>query len=182
MLGCGWVGAARFGKYRQRRATCRRCACYRPRAYETRESRSVRIAVISPVRKPRNRRPDWLLISSNQYAVGSHSADCALLTSFACYCDSICSSARNLLPDHSPSMANELQATRHVIPGQHIRGNHSALRSQSGEVQIAVTQYVPRAQSQPLPEDALTIIGLHANGFPKARITLHVRRQPLRCA
>lgn len=61
------------------------------------------------------------------------------------------------------------QIHEHSIPGQHIRGYPGGIRtSQEDVLYIAVKQYVPVDRVEPVPEDAITIIGLHANGFVKA--------------
>ena len=55
----------------------------------------------------------------------------------------------------------------HVIPTQYIREYPGATAQTQEEVlQLHVKQYTPMT-STPLPSDAITIIGAHANGFPK---------------
>ncbi|TKA62326.1 hypothetical protein B0A49_05348 [Cryomyces minteri] len=55
----------------------------------------------------------------------------------------------------------------HVLPCQHIRGYpRSTARSQEEVLHIAIKQYTPLDNRQPKPGD-VTIIGAHANGFPK---------------
>lgn len=55
----------------------------------------------------------------------------------------------------------------HIIPGQYIREYPGAtLHDQEGDLQLHVKQYVPRNQIE-TPPGAITIIGAHANGFPK---------------
>jgi hypothetical protein len=55
----------------------------------------------------------------------------------------------------------------HVVPGQYIREYPGAtLHSQEDDLQLHVKQYIPRNQPD-VPPGAVTIIGAHANGFPK---------------
>ncbi|KAL1956008.1 hypothetical protein VTO42DRAFT_7908 [Malbranchea cinnamomea] len=55
----------------------------------------------------------------------------------------------------------------HIIPGQHIREFPRATATEQEEIfRLAVKQYVPIDNPNPQPGD-LTIIGAHANGFPK---------------
>ena len=55
----------------------------------------------------------------------------------------------------------------HVIDSQHIREYPDATRKEQEEVlQIHIKQYVPLDSMAILP-GAVTIIGAHANGFPK---------------
>ena len=55
----------------------------------------------------------------------------------------------------------------HVVPAQHIREYPGATAGSQEEVlQLHVKQYTPKI-STPFPADAITIIGAHANGFPK---------------
>ena len=56
----------------------------------------------------------------------------------------------------------------HVIPGQHIREYSDATAEDQEEtLQLCVKQYVPIHQPENALLDAVTIIGAHANGFPK---------------
>ncbi|KAL8823414.1 MAG: hypothetical protein Q9191_005875 [Dirinaria sp. TL-2023a] len=56
----------------------------------------------------------------------------------------------------------------HVIPGQHIREYPNATKLREEDVlQISIKQYVPLNRSTPAPDNAVTIIGAHSNGFPK---------------
>lgn len=56
----------------------------------------------------------------------------------------------------------------HVIPGQHIREYPNATKLREEDVlQISIKQYVPLNRSTPVPDNAVTIIGAHGNGFPK---------------
>lgn len=67
-------------------------------------------------------------------------------------------------------MSQAFKVTEHVFPGQHIREYPYATKGRQEDVlQLAAKQYVPLEGPDPLPEDAVTIIGAHGNGFPKAR-------------
>lgn len=55
----------------------------------------------------------------------------------------------------------------HSVNAQHIREHPAAIAGRQEDVlQLAVKQYVPRSNPSPKPGD-LSIIGAHANGFPK---------------
>ncbi|KAI0175200.1 prolyl aminopeptidase-like protein [Pestalotiopsis sp. NC0098] len=55
----------------------------------------------------------------------------------------------------------------HLIPGQHVREYARATaNSQEDDVYLAIKQYIPKDNPSPQPGD-ITIIGAHANGFPK---------------
>lgn len=55
----------------------------------------------------------------------------------------------------------------HVVPCQHIRHYPRATMSDREEVlHLAVKQYTPLDNPDPKPGD-VTVIGAHANGFPK---------------
>ena len=55
----------------------------------------------------------------------------------------------------------------HIVPCQHIREYARATAGPQEEVlHLAVKQYIPLSNLQPEPGD-VTIIGAHANGFPK---------------
>jgi hypothetical protein len=59
----------------------------------------------------------------------------------------------------------------HVVEAQHIREYARAtLFSEEEVLQLAVKQYIPLENTNPQPGD-VTIIGAHANGFPKVRIS-----------
>ncbi len=61
----------------------------------------------------------------------------------------------------------QFKILEHTIPGQHIREYPNATQNRQEDVfQIAIKQYVPIRDSEP-GKDAVTIIGGHANGFPK---------------
>lgn len=61
----------------------------------------------------------------------------------------------------------------HISPCQHIREYPRAIATEQEEtLWLSVKQYVPIDNPNPKPGD-ITIIGAHANGFPKVReITL----------
>jgi hypothetical protein len=60
----------------------------------------------------------------------------------------------------------------HVVPCQHIRGlAHATLNSQEDLLYLAVKQYTPLDNLEPNLGD-ITIIGAHANGFPKVLLFL----------
>jgi hypothetical protein len=55
----------------------------------------------------------------------------------------------------------------HVLPCQHIREYARATAfKQEEELHLAIKQYIPLDNPNPQPGD-VTIIGAHANGFPK---------------
>ncbi|KAI1319661.1 Alpha/beta hydrolase family-domain-containing protein [Xylariaceae sp. FL0255] len=55
----------------------------------------------------------------------------------------------------------------HTVPGQHIREwPRATSRSQEDILQLHVKQYTPKDNPDPQPGD-ITILGAHANGFPK---------------
>lgn len=55
----------------------------------------------------------------------------------------------------------------HVVPGQHIRSwARGTANSQDDVLHMHVKQYIPKDNPNPRPGD-VTIIGAHANGFPK---------------
>ncbi|KAK1144344.1 hypothetical protein N8T08_005496 [Aspergillus melleus] len=56
----------------------------------------------------------------------------------------------------------------HRLPGQHIREYpHSIQGRQETPLQVAIKQYVPLDAAQPVPDNAVTIIGIPGNGSPK---------------
>ncbi|KAJ4533517.1 hypothetical protein HRR77_008495 [Exophiala dermatitidis] len=62
---------------------------------------------------------------------------------------------------------SSFRIVEHTIPAQHIREWPRALaESQEDVLQLAVKQYIPKDNAHPRPGD-VTIIGAHANGFPK---------------
>jgi hypothetical protein len=55
----------------------------------------------------------------------------------------------------------------HTLPCQHIREYpHATLNAQEDVLHLAIKQYTPLDNLSPQPGDA-TILGAHANGFPK---------------
>jgi hypothetical protein len=55
----------------------------------------------------------------------------------------------------------------YTLPGQHIREFARGTANAQGELlQVAVKEYVPKDNPEPKEGD-VTIIGAHANGFPK---------------
>ncbi|EFQ96669.1 hypothetical protein MGYG_08592 [Nannizzia gypsea CBS 118893] len=64
-------------------------------------------------------------------------------------------------------MAGCFRVVEHVVPCQHIREYpHATATSQEEPLSLAVKQYIPVDNPNPQPGD-VTIIGAHANGFPK---------------
>ncbi|PWY91036.1 hypothetical protein BO70DRAFT_349548 [Aspergillus heteromorphus CBS 117.55] len=60
------------------------------------------------------------------------------------------------------------QVIEHSIPAQHIREHpHGINGRQEAVLQLAIKQYVPLDRPDPIPENAVTIIGAHGTGFPK---------------
>lgn len=60
----------------------------------------------------------------------------------------------------------------HVVPGEHIREYPAATANEQEEMlYLAVKQYIPLDNPNPQLGD-VTIIGAHANGFPKVRSSL----------
>ncbi|KAJ5493060.1 toxin biosynthesis protein [Penicillium diatomitis] len=57
----------------------------------------------------------------------------------------------------------------HVLAGQHIREHPHTLGTgrQEGLLHIAIKQYIPIDRPEPAPDNAITIVALHANGIPK---------------
>lgn len=59
------------------------------------------------------------------------------------------------------------QVKEHILPAQHIREYpHATANNQEDVLQIVIKQYTPLDNLKPQPGD-VTIIGGHANGFPK---------------
>ena len=70
--------------------------------------------------------------------------------------------------------ASHFQIVEHVIEAGHIREYARAtLDSQEDILHLSVKQYIPLNNLNPQPGD-VTIIGAHANGFPKASSPLHL--------
>jgi hypothetical protein len=58
----------------------------------------------------------------------------------------------------------------HILPGQYTREYPGAtLDDQEAKLLLNVKQYTPREQKD-VPSNAVTIIGAHANGFPKVNL------------
>ena len=65
-------------------------------------------------------------------------------------------------------MAPVFNVVEHVIPGQHIREYPNATKhSQEDALKLSVKQYVPLNTGDRTAHNAVTIVGLHGNGFPK---------------
>ena len=65
---------------------------------------------------------------------------------------------------------SNFRVQEHSIPTCHIREYPRALADDQEDVlQLAVKQYTPK-QSAGEGEQGVTIIGAHANGFPKVRL------------
>lgn len=61
----------------------------------------------------------------------------------------------------------------HVLQGQHIRSYPNATLHEDEEVlKLAIKQYIPLDNPKPQRGD-ITIIGAHANGFPKVPTTYY---------
>lgn len=59
----------------------------------------------------------------------------------------------------------------HILPSQYIREYPRAtLDDQEVKLLLHVKQYTPREQKND-PSNGVTIIGAHANGFPKVHLT-----------
>lgn len=68
-------------------------------------------------------------------------------------------------------MTSPFRVVEHIIPGQHIREHPHALRGrQETALKLAIKQYIPCDQTEPILENAVTIIGAHGNGFPTVTI------------
>ncbi|KEZ39459.1 Uncharacterized protein SAPIO_CDS9319 [Scedosporium apiospermum] len=64
-------------------------------------------------------------------------------------------------------MSSPFIVKEHKVPGQHIREYpHALANSQNDVLYLAVKEYIPRDNQNPQPGD-VTILGAHANGFPK---------------
>ena len=65
-------------------------------------------------------------------------------------------------------MAPVFNVVEHVIPGQHIREYPNATKhSQEETLKLSIKQYIPLDTVDRVPQNAVTIVGLHGNGFPK---------------
>ncbi|KAI5922839.1 prolyl aminopeptidase-like protein [Camillea tinctor] len=66
-----------------------------------------------------------------------------------------------------PEAAFPFHVKEHTIPAQHIREfARATAHSQEDVLQLCVKQYIPKDNPSPQPGD-VTLIGAHANGFPK---------------
>lgn len=64
---------------------------------------------------------------------------------------------------------SHFRVIEHIVPAQHIRESPNATEA-GAALRLAVKQYVPKDNSSPRAGD-VTIIGAHANGFPKASVS-----------
>ena len=65
-------------------------------------------------------------------------------------------------------MAPVFNVVEHVISGQHIREYPNATKHRQEDVlKLSIKQYVPSKTIDRVPHNAVTIVGLHGNGFPK---------------
>jgi hypothetical protein len=84
------------------------------------------------------------------------------------------SSSRSL----SLAMSSSFKIREHIIDTQHVREySRATAHSQEDVLKLVVKQYTPLDNPSPKPGD-LTIIGAHANGFPKV-CYLHILRHQL---
>lgn len=68
-------------------------------------------------------------------------------------------------------MSSPFRIVEHIVPTQHIREYPGATANDQEEpLHLAVKQYIPLDNPNPQPGD-ITILGAHANGFPKVRDT-----------
>lgn len=62
---------------------------------------------------------------------------------------------------------SHFRVIEHTVRAQHIRDRFGATEpGQANKLRLAVKQYIPKSNEKPSPGD-VTIIGAHANGFPK---------------
>ncbi|GAD98777.1 toxin biosynthesis protein [Paecilomyces variotii No. 5] len=65
-------------------------------------------------------------------------------------------------------MSFPFKVIEHVIPGQHIREYPQSIKGrQETALQLSIKQYVPTDRPDPVPDNAVTIIGVPGNGSPK---------------
>lgn len=70
-------------------------------------------------------------------------------------------------------MASTLRVVEHFIPGQYIREYPNATRHRQEDVlQLAIKQYIPVNNPDPLPDNAITIIGVQGLASPKVQLDL----------
>lgn len=81
-------------------------------------------------------------------------------------------------------MGSVFNVFEHVLPGQHIREYvHSINGPQETMIQLAIKQYIPKDRLDPVPKNAITVIGTHGTGFPKVCILLALctwKKEPVR--
>ncbi|GAB1206084.1 hypothetical protein APSETT445_004765 [Aspergillus pseudonomiae] len=64
-------------------------------------------------------------------------------------------------------MTFPFKVVEHVIPGQHIRESPRSIKGrQEIPIKLAIKQYIPN-DADPVPDNAITIIGVPGNGSPK---------------
>ena len=67
------------------------------------------------------------------------------------------------------SSSGSFRVVEQLVPGEHIREYPAATANEQEEtLYLAVKQYIPLDNPNPQPGD-VTILGAHANGFPKVR-------------
>ena len=72
----------------------------------------------------------------------------------------------------SSTMSSIFRVREHTIPTCHIREYPRALvEDQEDVLQLAIKQYTPKESPDP-SKNGVTIVGAHANGFPKVSMTL----------
>ncbi|KAL4982171.1 Alpha/beta hydrolase family-domain-containing protein [Aspergillus falconensis] len=65
-------------------------------------------------------------------------------------------------------MAFPFKVVEHVLPGQHIREYPQSIKGrQETALKVSIKQYIPLNQPAPIPDNAITIIGVPGNGSPK---------------
>ncbi|KAJ5979562.1 toxin biosynthesis protein [Penicillium waksmanii] len=65
-------------------------------------------------------------------------------------------------------MMDSFKIVEHTIAGQHIREHpHSVRGRQEDVLQLAIKQYIPLGDAHSIPDNAVTVIGVHGNGTPK---------------
>jgi len=63
--------------------------------------------------------------------------------------------------------SSHFAVTEHTLPCSHIRGYPLATAEAHEDIlNLAIKQYTPKDNTNPQPGD-VTVIGAHANGFPK---------------
>ena len=75
--------------------------------------------------------------------------------------------------------ASLFRIDEHIVPCQHIRQYpHATAYDQEDVLHLAVKQYTPLDNPNPKPGD-VTILGAHANGFPKVTSCLLIQNVSL---